>query len=149
MIRKATIGDADAIYRLIESFARKGDMLHRPLPEIYDNLRDFFVYEEDGRVLGVCALHVCWEGLGEIRSLAVSEETSGRGVGRELVEACLNEARSLGIKRVFALTYRTPFFEKLGFRSIAKESLPHKIWGECIRCPKFPKCDENAVIIEL
>ncbi len=149
MIRKATINDAKAIYELVESFARKGDLLHRSLPEIYDNILDFFVYEEEGRVLGVCALHVCWEGLGEIRSLAVDEKYSGRGVGRRLVEACLNEAKALGIKRVFTLTYRTSFFERMGFRSAAKESLPHKIWGECIKCSKFPNCDENALIIEI
>ncbi len=149
MIRKALVSDARTIYDLVESFARRGVLLHRSLSEIYDNIRDFFVYEEDGRIVGTCALHVCWEDMGEIRSLAVSEGVAGRGVGRRLVEACLEEARSLGLKKVFALTYKTSFFERMNFRSIDKEVLPQKIWGDCIRCVKFPNCDENAVLKEL
>lgn len=148
MVRKAVSKDTKAIYELIEYFARKGDMLHRPATEIYSYLRDFFVYEEEGGIAGVCALHVCWEDMGEIRSLAVREEASGKGVGTFLVRACLDEARALGLKRVFVLTYRPAFFEKMGFKSIDKEILPHKIWSECVRCVKFPTCDENALMIE-
>ncbi|HHL40826.1 MAG TPA: N-acetyltransferase [Deltaproteobacteria bacterium] len=149
MIRKAVTGDVKEMAALVETFARRGDMLPRPLSEIYDNLRDFFVCRDGEELVGLCALHVCSEELGEIRTLAVKEERFGSGVGRSLVTACLEEARSLGLKRVFALTYRTAFFEKLGFRPVAKEDLPHKIWGECIRCVKFPNCDENAVIIDI
>ncbi|MBI5598731.1 MAG: N-acetyltransferase [Deltaproteobacteria bacterium] len=149
MVRKAVLNDVDAIYAIVESFARKGDMLHRPLAEVYANLRDFFVHEEGGEILGTCALHICWEEIGEIRSLCVKEEASGRGVGRALVKACLSEAKTLGVKKVFALTYRPAFFEKMGFRPVEKEILPHKIWGDCIKCAKFPSCDENAVIIDI
>jgi amino-acid N-acetyltransferase len=149
MVRKALVKDVRAIFDLIEHFARKGDILHRPISGIYANLRDFFVYEEDGSVLATCALHVCWEDLGEIRSLVVMEEASGKGIGKKLVAACIDEARALGLKKVFALTYLTPYFEKLNFKPISKDILPHKVWRDCIECIKFPHCDENAVIIEI
>ena len=149
LVRKAVIKDVKEIYELVESFARKGDMLHRPLNDLYANIRDFFVYEKDGEILGTCALHICWEDLAEVRSLAVKEGAAGKGVGKGLVDACLDEARRFGVRRVFALTYRPAFFEKMGFRSIEKDVLPHKIWGDCIKCVKFPNCDESAVMIEL
>ncbi|MEK6599790.1 MAG: N-acetyltransferase [Deltaproteobacteria bacterium] len=149
MIRKARIADVKDIYKLIETFANKGEMLHRPLTDIYDSLRDFYVYEETDVIIGACALHICWEDMGEIRSLAVSGEAGGKGIGTFLVNACLDEARALGIPKVFALTYKPGFFEKVGFKPIGKEVLPHKVWGECVRCFKFPNCDENAVMIEL
>ena len=149
MIRKAKLSDVKDIYKLIETFANKGEMLHRPLTDIYDNLRDFYVYEENGIVIGACALHISWEDMGEIRSLAVSEAAGGKGVGSLLINSCLDEARALGIPKVFALTYKPGFFEKLGFKPIGKEVLPHKVWGECVRCFKFPNCDEMAVMIEL
>jgi len=149
VIRKARIADVKDIYKLIETFANKGEMLHRPLTDIYDSLRDFYVYEEMDVIIGACALHICWEDMGEIRSLAVSGEAGGKGIGTFLVNACLDEARALGIPKVFALTYKPGFFEKVGFKPIGKEVLPHKVWGECVRCFKFPNCDENAVMIEL
>jgi len=149
VIRKARLSDVKDIYKLIEIFANKGEMLHRPLTDIYENLRDFYVYEENGTVIGSCALHICWEDIGEIRSLTVSEEAAGKGVGTALVNVCLEEARSLGIPKVFALTYKPGFFEKVGFKPISKAALPHKIWGECVKCFKFPECDENAMMIEI
>ena len=149
MIRKAKLSDVKDIYKLIEAFANKGEMLHRPLTDIYDSLRDFYVYEENGIVVGACALHISWEDMGEIRSLAVSEAAGGKGIGSLLINACLDEARALGIPKLFALTYKPGFFEKLGFKPIGKEVLPHKVWGECVRCFKFPNCDEMAVMIEL
>ena len=149
MIRKAKLSDVKDIYKLIEAFANKGEMLHRPLTDIYDSLRDFYVYEENSIAVGACALHISWEDMGEIRSLAVSEAAGGKGIGSLLVNACLDEARALGIPKVFALTYKPGFFEKLGFKPIGKEVLPHKVWGECVRCFKFPNCDEMAVMIEL
>ncbi len=149
MVRKAVLDDVPEIYGLIESFARKGIMLHRPINEIYDKLRDFFVYEEGGNVAGTCALHICSEDMGEIRSLTVKDDHARKGIGRSLVNACIDEARSLGLKKVFALTYKTGFFQRLNFRVINKEVLPHKIWSDCIKCVKFPNCDENAVIMEL
>jgi len=146
-IRKAKIADAKIIQELINLNAKKEQMLPRALNDIYENLRDFYVCEEKGHVIGVCALRILWEDLAEIRSLAVKEEHKKKGIGKKLVNICLKEAKELGIKKVFALTYQTDFFKKLNFREIAKKKLPQKIWGDCLRCPKFPDCDEHAVII--
>ncbi len=148
-IRKAVLGDVKEIAALVADFAKKGDMLPRPLTEIYTTIRDFVVYIEDGVVLGACALHISWEDIAEVRSLAVDDRASSKGVGAELVARCLEDAKPLGVKKVFALTYKTEFFEKLGFHQVDKEVLPQKIWSDCVKCMKFPNCDENAVIIEL
>jgi len=149
MIRKARISDPPVIAGMVNEFAARQLMLPRALSEIYESLRDFVVYERDGKVVGCGALHITWEGLGEIRSVAVLEEAQGLGIGTEMVEACLKEARQLGIKRLFVLTYAPGFFRRLGFRDCPKESLPHKIWTDCIKCPKFPHCDEEALILDL
>jgi amino-acid N-acetyltransferase len=148
VIRKAKISDARQIQRLVNDFAKKEQMLPRALNEIYESIRDFFVYDEGG-IRGVCALRVLWEDLAEVRSLAVAEDDRRRGIGKTLVQSCLQEARDLGIKRVFALTYHPEFFKKFGFRDIDKSKLPQKIWGDCLKCHKFPECDEHAVIINL
>ena len=146
MIRKARIADVKTIQVLIGEYARKGDMLPRSLSSIYENLRDYFVYEnEKGELIGSAAIHIMWENLAEIRSLAVRENEMGKGIGTKLVEACISEAIVLGITRVFALTYRTNFFKRLGFREIDKSELPHKIWSDCLNCAKFPDCDEVAL----
>jgi amino-acid N-acetyltransferase len=150
MIRRAKIADAEQIQRLINQFADEGRLLGRSLSEIYDNLRDFYVSAVDDQQLkGVCALHICWEDLAEIRSLAVMTEERRRGVGGQLIAACLEEARQLGVKRVFLLTSIPTYFERSGFRVVDRSILPHKIWGDCIRCVKFPECDETAMIREL
>lgn len=150
MIRKAKVADTKEIQRLINHFGKEGKLLLRSLSEIYDNLRDFHIYEgEDHQVAGVCALHICWEDLAEIRSLAVDERDRKRGIGGSLVAACLDEARQLGVSRVFLLTYMPAYFERVGFRIVDKSTLPHKIWGDCIRCVKFPNCDETAMILDL
>jgi amino-acid N-acetyltransferase len=149
MIRKALIPDVREIHRLLLDYARDGLLLSRSLAELYESLRDFYVYEVDGKVVGTAALNICWEDLAELRSLAVHPDFNGRGAGRELVLACLAEARLLGIHRVFALTYKQAFFEKLGFTVIEKSQLPHKIWGDCMKCAKFPDCDEIAMSIDL
>ena len=150
MIRKALIPDAREIHRLLLTYARDGLVLPRSLAEIYEALRDFYVYAEEGRVLGAAGLNICWEDLAEVRSLVVNADAGGRGIGRSLVEACLQEARQLGIRRVFALTYKPVFFEKLGFFSVMEKSeLPQKIWGDCMKCAKFPECDEIALSITL
>lgn len=146
-IRKAKIADTREIQKLINEFARREEMIPRSINELYENIRDFFVCEEEGRIEGVCALHVLWEDLAEVRSLAVRKEHQRKGIGRSLVKKCLTEAKSLGVKRVFVLTYQPDFFKKLGFGDIDKASLPQKIWGDCIRCPKFPECDEHALIV--
>src|SRR3990172_12147399 len=121
-------------------------MIPRSINELYEHIRDFIVAEENGRITGVCALHVLWEDLAEVRSLAVRKEYQKMGVGKKLVKRCIVEAGTLGIKRVFVLTYQPLFFKKLGFVDIDKASLPQKIWGDCVRCPKFPECDEHALI---
>jgi len=149
MIRKACIADVKTIHKLLNTYAKDGMMLSRSLSDIYEALRDFYVFDEGGVVLGTVCLHICWEDLAEVRSLAVAEEAGLRGIGRQLVQSCLDEARELGLKRVFALTYKPGFFEKLGFHLIEKSELPHKIWGDCLKCAKFPECDEIAMSVEL
>ena len=150
MIRKARMGDVKAIQKLIAEYARKGDMLPRSLSEIYENLRDYFVYLQNGEeVIGSAAIHIMWEDLAEVRSLAVRDGHKSKGVGTKLVEACISEAIVLGIRRVFALTYRPAFFEKLGFVQVEKSDLPQKIWTDCLKCSKFPDCDEVALVSDL
>ncbi|MBK5100858.1 MAG: N-acetyltransferase [Desulfobacteraceae bacterium] len=151
-IRRAVVEDVKAIHKIINHYADQGLLLPRSLSEFYDHLRDYFVLENDYErhsILGVCGLGICWEDLAEIKSLAVSEDQQGKGFGFQLVEVCLKDARSLGLKRAFTLTYIPDFFVRLGFKEIEKSSLPHKIWAECLKCPKFPDCDETALIIDL
>jgi amino-acid N-acetyltransferase len=148
MIRKAKLDDIKEIQRLIKLYAPRGGILPRSLSELYDHLRDFFVFIRDRKVIGVCALHICWEDLAEIRSLAVQEEDQNKGIGAMLVKACLKESKLLGVKKVFALTYEPDFFERLGFKKVDKTVLPHKIWTDCLKCVKFPDCDEIAVLKE-
>jgi len=149
MIRKARIRDVAAMHKLVNHFAELDEMLPRSLSVMYENIRDYFVVEDDSRVVGCCALHVSWEDLAEVKSLAVEEDAQGKGYGKDLVKHCLVEAKEMGIPKVFALTYKPKFFESLGFHGVDKSTLPHKIWSECINCPKFPDCDEEAVEIEL
>jgi amino-acid N-acetyltransferase len=148
-LRKARMADARAIQDLVAIFADRDEMLHRSLGEIHENIRDYFVVEEGDRLVGCVALHVNLDQLAEVKSLAVSEECQGKGYGKRLVVACLEEGRELGLGTVFALTYRPGFFEKLGFHVVDKATLPHKVWTECIRCPKFPDCGEIAVVRDL
>lgn len=149
MIRKAQMGDVKDIQKLLTSFASRGDMLSRSLSELYESLRDFYVVVEDDKLLGTAALHIVWEDLAEVRSVAVSEDAGRKGIGSQLVQACIAEARELGLKRIFCLTYKPDFFGKFGFRLVDKSELPHKVWGDCIKCVKFPDCDENAMILDL
>ena len=148
MIRKATIRDVKAIHRLLKKHAGRGELLPRALSDLYDEVRDLSVFEEKsgGSIIGICAIHVCWEDLAEIRSLAVSEQYQGGGIGSTLVTAALAEAQDLGIRRVFTLTYRPDFFNKHGFKIVDKATLPQKVWAECIKCVKFPDCDEIAML---
>ncbi len=149
MIRHAKIQDARTIHQLLLEYAKDGQLLGRSLADIYENIRDFYVYEEAGQILGTGALAICWEDLAEVRSLAVATGQQGKGIGRQIVEICLEEAVDLGLKRVFALTYQPDFFKKLGFSDIEKSELPQKIWGDCLKCVKFPDCDEFALAIDL
>ena len=145
-VEKAKIGDATEIQHLINDFAGRGEMLARPLSEIYENIRDYYVVRQHGSVAACVALHINWEDLAEIKSLAVKEEFQKQGIGEKLVDACLKEAREIGIQTVFCLTYTVAFFQKCGFSIVDKAELPHKVWGECYSCPKFPNCDEQALI---
>jgi len=148
MLRNATIEDVKIIHRLLKHYADEGLLLPRSISSIYDKLRDFVVYELEGEVVGVCALQIFWEDLAEIRSLAVAESAQGRGIGKQLVENCLQGAKDLKITKVFTLTYQDEFFRKLGFYDIDKKELPHKIWSDCLHCPNFPECDENALMFD-
>ena len=139
------MGDVRAIHGLLQGFADQGLLLARSISSLYDQLRDFIVYDDDG-VLGVCSLHISWDNLAEIRSLAIAPELQGRGIGSRLVRSCLDEAESLEIGQVFVLTYQADFFRKLDFIDKDKKDLPHKIWSDCLHCPKFPDCDEEALL---
>jgi len=145
-VEKARVSDVVQMHKLINYFAKKDEMLARSLSEIYENIRDYFVVREGEQVVACAALHVHWADLAEVKSLAVAENSQKQGIGAQLIAACLNEAKGLDMPAVFCLTYRPAFFEKLGFSQVEKRELPHKIWAECLRCPKFPNCDEVALI---
>ncbi len=148
MIRKAQLQDVKSIHRLIGEQAQAGHLLPRALSEIYSQFRDFSVEVDGttGEILGCGALHVVWEDLAEVRSLAVRTIHQGQGIGTRLLRVLLREAGDMGVKRVFVLTYRPPLFEKAGFTQMDKSRLPHKIWADCIKCTKFPDCDEIALV---
>jgi len=146
LIRKAMLDDVSFIQKLVNGHAQKGEMLPRSIGDICDNIRDFFVYEENGEVVGCCALHVTWVDLAEVRSLAVSDNAQGKGIGTTLLDACMKDSKQLGIMKVFALTYKPEFFERHGFNRVDKSELPHKVWVACVNCIKFPDCDEVAVL---
>lgn len=145
-VRSAKTTDAKAIYSLINFYAEQDKMLFRSMADIYENLRAFTVAELNGRVVGCCSLQIIWSDLAEIKSLAVDEENKGVGIGKMLVTAAIEQARQLGLPRVFALTLDPAFFEKLGFEKVEKDSLPMKVWSDCAKCPKQQNCDETAVI---
>ncbi len=149
VVEKARAADAADIHAVVTYFADRGEMLHRPLNEVYENLRDFYVARVDGEFAGCVALHLWWADLAEIKSLAVREDRQLKGIGFRLVSACLEEARRLGLAKVFALTYKPGFFEKLGFSVADVMEFPRKVWNECYRCPKFANCNEIAVGIDL
>ncbi len=149
MLRRAKVEDAKEIFKILQTFAIKGILLPRSLNSIYENIRDFFVYEEDKKIVGIGSLHVYWEDLAEIKSLAVIEEFQHKGIGKKIVEKCLEDAKELGIKKVFALTYVPEFFQKLGFQITDKSSFPQKVWTECIHCVKFNDCKEVPVVYHL
>ena len=150
MIRKANIKDVKRIQELINYFAAKDLMIARSLNELYENIRDFWVWKEEGDILGCAGLHVTgWQDMAEIKSLAVDKSKHKKGIGSQLVLKCLEEAKELAVKKVFCLTYSPKFFMRLGFKKIAKAKLPQKIWVECCNCPKFPDCKEIALIKNL
>lgn len=149
IIAKARIEDVPQMHKLINEFANRGDMLPRALSQIYEDLRDYFVLRENNAVIGCAALHVNWMDLAEIRSLAVDAANQRKGHGGALVKACVDEAHQLGLPRVFCLTRQPDFFAKQGFSPVDRAELPHKIWAECYYCPKFPDCDEFALVRDI
>ena len=148
--RKATFADTDEIHDLIAGYAAQGVMLPKTHSTLYETLREFVVAEEvdTKKIVGVGALHLTWNELAEVRSMAVDENFSRRGIGSSIVKKLLEEGRAFGVKKFFTLTYRPEFFKSLGFSTTTKESLPHKIWKDCMDCPKFPNCDEIAMTLE-
>jgi amino-acid N-acetyltransferase len=144
-IEKAKITDVPEIHRLVNYFAAKDEMLARPLSELYENIRDFFVVRDDDKLVACAALHVNWSDLAEVKAVAVAELSQRKGLGALLISACLQEASELGLPIVFCLTYKPEFFEKQGFLRVDKMKLPRKVWTECFHCPKFPDCDEVAM----
>ena len=143
---KAIIPDVPHIHKLINEYADKGQMLARPLSELYEGIRDFLVVREGDRVVACASLHVNWSDLAEIRSVAVTEDKIKSGIGATLVKACLEEAEALGINTIFCFTYQPEFFKRMGFVDVDKNDLPRKVWTDCFRCPKFTNCDETALI---
>jgi len=149
-VQKATINDVKRMHELVNKFAGNGEMLPRALSEIYENLRDYFVIRDGkGDVIACVALHISWADLAEVKALAVAEDSHRKGMGAALIKSCIEEARSLGIPKVFCLTYKPGFFNKQGFNMVEKMELPRKIWAECYSCPKFPDCDEVALVFDV
>ena len=149
--RQATFADVEEIYNLIAGYASQGIMLPKPHNVLYETIREFVVAEEiaEKKIVGTGALHLTWNELAEVRSMAVHEDYKRQGIGAEIVKKLLEEGREVGVKKFFTLTYSPQFFQSLGFKTTTKESLPHKIWKECIECPKFPNCDEIAMTLEV
>jgi len=152
-LRKARITDVKGVHKLImNTSSDDGLVLPRSYNQLYSHLRDFFVVvdeKDESEIIGCCALAICWENLAEVRSLVLAREARGQGLGRKLVEACLSDAVTLGIYRVFALTNTPDFFRHMGFVDVSKDSLPQKVWSDCLNCPRFPDCDEIALHMEL
>jgi amino-acid N-acetyltransferase len=147
--RKATFKDVESMYNLINAYAEQGLMLGRSRNMLYETLRDFILAEDNGEVVGIGALHLVWDSLAEIRAMAVAPHVIKSGIGRNIVQGLIEEARALEIKTIFTLTYQPDFFAKQGFNELSKDQLPHKVWKECINCTKFPNCDEIALKIEI
>lgn len=144
--RKARFDDIESIFRLVHIYAAQGEMLPRSRNTLYENLRDMVIAESGSEVVGVGALHIMWDRLAEVRMMAIAPAYMRRGIGTEIVRWLLDEGDALGIEKVFTLTYKPDFFRKLGFIRISREELPQKVWKECIDCPKYPNCDEIAMI---
>lgn len=149
IIRKAILPDVEEMFEIVNFYADKGLMLARSRSTLYENIRDFVIIEIDGEIIGIGALHVLWNDLAELRTLAVKDSMVKQGIGRQIVESILKEAKELKVQKVFTLTYQPGFFGKLGFTIIDKETMPHKVWTDCINCPKFPNCNEICLEINL
>jgi len=152
MLRKARVSDVKTIHRMINLSSGKGEILPRSLMDIYGSLRDFLIYfdEKEKVIAGICAMNIIWENLAEIRSLYVEEKYRRQGIAKKLVEGCISEAITLGFYRIFTLTNKPAFFERLGFKEVDRSTLSEKIWSDCFRCSKYPDyCDEVAMVVDL
>lgn len=146
MVRRAKIKDVPQLVKMVNQYAAKGEMLARSLSQVYNSIRDYVVIEDNGQVIACGALHVVWENIAELRTVAVSPGRTGQGLGRQIVEYLIQDAYELALPQIFTLTYKPAFFEKFGFVRVDKKELPHKAWQDCLNCPKFPECDEVALI---
>ncbi|MFH0947689.1 MAG: N-acetyltransferase [Elusimicrobiota bacterium] len=149
MMRKAKISDVKEIQKLINHYAKNDEMLPKSLSQLYEQLQNFYVVEVNKKIVGCCELFITWEDFAEIKSLAIEQDYKGRGFGKALVKKCISTAKQLGVKKVFALTFKPAFFQKLGFKVVSKDVMPHKIWFECVKCPLFPDCNEVPVMKEI
>lgn len=149
MIDRPKVKEAKTIQKLINHYANDGLLIPLSLQEIYERIRDFFVYKKENEIVGAAALHIIWEDLAEFRSLAVYSQYQKQGIGKKLLLSAIEEAKALEIKKLFLLTYQNTFFQKMGFHQVDKSELPHKVWSDCIKCIKFPDCDEIAMALEL
>lgn len=147
-VRKARIEDVPSIYDLLRPYVASGDVLPKTKIQLYANIRDYFVAVDDqGQVVGTAGLHICWSDLAEVRSVAVSNDLKGQGLGTALVESCLEEAKTMGLTRAFVLTNKDSYFSRLGFTEALREEMPLKIWMDCVKCIKYPdECDEVPMI---
>jgi amino-acid N-acetyltransferase len=148
-IRHARVEDVPRLYELINYYAARGDMLPKTLDQLYNRVREFVVAEASGEVVGCAALKIMWHDLAEIISVTVHPAVQGRGLGRQVIEPLLVEARSLGIPTLFVLTLQVSFFSRMGFREVPRLRLPHKIWQDCTACFKQDRCDEIAMVREV
>lgn len=149
LIRKACLPDMPAVKKMIDKVSADASVLPRTLIELCESVRDFHLCETGGELAGCCALHVDMQNLAEVRTLIILDEFRDNGLGGRLLQACLREARVLGVERVYALTRIEGFFLKHDFTVIDKHDLPSKVFRDCVRCPKFPDCDETAVVYDI
>ena len=148
IIRKAVMDDVPTILSLVNNYAKDGLMLMKTPYQIYRNIQSFYVCELNQQVVGCCRLNVIWKNLAEVSSLAVSPNFKRQGIGRLLVQKIIEEGKMIGIYEFFTLTYQKAFFERCGFKYVERESLPHKVFGDCLMCPKIDNCDENAYVFK-
>ncbi|MCG3775632.1 MAG: Amino-acid acetyltransferase [Nitrospira sp.] len=148
-IELAQLKDVPKIHQLISYFADRNEMLHRPLSELYENLRDFYVIRQGDDIIACASLHVVWSDLAEIKAVAVREDFQSQGLGKQLIHHCMEAGKEMGLKSVFVLVIKTAYYEQLGFQQVDVMALPRKVWGECLRCPKFPSCNEVAMVYHL
>lgn len=147
--RAASLDDVRPIYQILKHYSDRGLLLPRPESDIYQSIREFIVIEQQDQIVACCALQIFTRQLGEVRSLAVTPEFAGFGLGTQLVKKIEEEANQLGLSRLMALTYEVRFFARLGYSVVEMSVLPEKVWGACINCHKFRNCDEIAVLKQL